>query len=143
MLGGLLKGRDSLGLGALYDRPGDKERLLQPRKLMVKQKNGHWKLSDGTDQPYIVVSYTWNAFEVTDKTEENIKLEQLAEDMAAKSSIRAYWIDYRCVAKKPEEMSKDIHRICDVFRGASQVYVALADLSDRLGQKNVVFSQSP
>ncbi|KAL9046220.1 MAG: hypothetical protein Q9214_000888 [Letrouitia sp. 1 TL-2023] len=127
----LLNSPGALGHGAPYDRPGDKERLLEPRKLMIKQNNGQWELSDGTDQAYIVVSYTWDAFEVSETTEENPKLERIAEDMAKRSNVRAYWIDYRCVAKEPEEKSKDIHRICDVFRGARQVYVALLDLSDK------------
>jgi hypothetical protein len=115
--------------GALYEISGDTQRVLIPRKLMIKQEDGHWKLSDGTCLPYVVLSYVGSHFSVDEKTTSNPQIEQMAEDMAARSGVRAYWVDFRCRAQKQPELTDDVHRICDVFRGARQVYVVLPNLS--------------
>lgn len=127
--------------GALYETSGNHDLLLRPRRLMIKQ-NGVWALSieDLQDvgrpritepEPYIVISYTSRQFSVDQENNRNPQpqLERLAERMAAREGVSAYWIDFRCRAEQQPEKTDDVHRICDVFRGARQVYAAIPDLS--------------
>ena len=119
---------------AVYDVAGEQKRLILPRQLVVKpidgaEKDGRWILSKKTARPYIVISYT--AIHMNDTTFSFEIVERLAERMAKVAGVDAYWVDYKCRAKENPELTDDIHRICDVFRGASQVVVLLPDLSDR------------
>ncbi|KAI4144921.1 MAG: hypothetical protein L6R39_003988 [Caloplaca ligustica] len=115
----------ALTLGLPYDKLGHLERLLRPRKLMIKQRDGHWKLSDGTSQPYVVISYASRQF---NDTQGHRDIEGIAEKMATSSGVEAYWVDYRCRAQDPTQLTVDVHQICDVFRGARKVYVVLPNL---------------
>lgn len=117
--------------GVPYDRSGDLERLIKPRKLMIRQDDGAWELSDGTSKPYVVISYVARSFGVDRNTNSHPEIEQIAERMAIHYKCCAYWVDYKCRASldDPEELTRDVHRICDVFRGAVQVIVLLPDLS--------------
>ena len=136
---------DNLGIEAEFNVAGNHNLLLRPRKLMVKQLNNRWRLVvsddgqnaqmpqdpnlDPNSEPYIVISYTSRQFRVDQTRNTNPLLERLAEDMAAREGVRAYWIDYKCRARDQPELTYDVHRICDVFRGACQVYAAVPDLS--------------
>lgn len=125
---------------AVYDVVGEQKRLILPRQLVVKpddkskrdiqyEKDKGWVLSENTARPYIVISYTAVHLNCEGFTEKVV--EQLAEKMAEEAGLDAYWIDYKCRADKNPQLTDDIHRICDVFRGASQVIVLLPDLSDK------------
>lgn len=111
--------------GDVYQVAGNLERLLAPRKLMVK-KGDSWELSSGTGQPYICISYTGAHFP-RDASGKCSQVERLAEIMALEAGVGAYWLDYRCRATSQPELSEDVHRICDVFRGARQIVVVLPD----------------
>ena len=119
-------------VAADYNVSGNHHLLLQPVRLMVRQENNRWKLvktvEPGVDtkpEPYIVISYASKQF----PKDQRFKLERLAENMAARENVNAYWIDYRCRARVQPELTEDVHRICDVFRGARQVYAAMPDSS--------------
>ena len=124
----------------IYNVSGNHDRLLQPVRLMVKQSNNRWKLvrtdlgqSPAEAEPYIVISYASRQFHEDQRGDTNQRLERLAEEMAGREGVSAYWIDYKCIARTQPELSEDIHRICDVFRGAKQVYAAVPD--DTLASK--------
>lgn len=123
------------GHKAEYDISGDQQRLLIPRKLVIL-KDGVWTISDGTAQPYIVISYASRHFKSVKIGGDGQQLstisegvENIARRMAAEANVEAYWIDYKCRASEQPELTDDVHRICDVFRGARQVCVVLPNLS--------------
>jgi hypothetical protein len=114
---------------------GNQNRLLTPRKLVIL-KGDEWVLSDGTNQPYIVISYAAGHFiskeTGPDGRQIDIRdplLERMAERLALEADCEAYWIDHKCRASRQPQLTYDVHRICDVFRGARQVCVVLPDLS--------------
>ena len=109
---------------AAYDVSGNSDRLIRPRQLMRMQRDGQWKLSPGTFEPYIVVSYASQDFPGDQKDE----VAKIAENMACHAGVRAYWIDFKCMVKEQPQYTYDIHSLCDVFRGARQVYAALPNL---------------
>ncbi|MCJ1363018.1 hypothetical protein MMC16_002124 [Acarospora aff. strigata] len=111
--------------GDIYQVVGDLDRLLAPRALMVKN-NGRWELGSGKGRSYICISYTGSHFP-PDASGKCSQVELLAEKMALEAGVDAYWLDYRCRATTQPELSEDVHRICDVFRGARQVVVVLPD----------------
>lgn len=89
---------------ALYSTPGEYERLLRPRVLMVRLSHG-WTLVPGmTDvtQPYILISYTSVQFQ-PDRHGAIPFLERMAETLADQEGVNAYWIDYRCRSEKQPE----------------------------------------
>lgn len=120
--------KTTVSKGEVYRVAGNLDRLLAPRLLMVKKNDGSWHPSSGTDRPYICISYTGSHFP-QDSSDTCRVVEQLAEVMAVEAGVEAYWLDYRCRASTQPELSQDVHRICDVFRGARQVVVVLPDLS--------------
>lgn len=111
-----------------YHVVGEQERLLKPRQLVIL-KDKVWTLSEGTDQPYIVISYANHHFKNNEA-----KLESLAEKLASEAGVKAYWADFKCRAKEQPGLTDDVHRICDVFRGARQVCVVLPDLETETKQ---------
>ena len=117
--------------GATYTISGDQKRLIHPRNLIVKSGN-KWDITSDesqTAQPYVVISYTTVHFKV-DASRRGV-IEELAEKMAEEAGVKAYWLDYRCRASKQPELTDDVHRICDVFRGARHVIVVLPDLTEK------------
>ena len=112
--------------GAIYDVTGEQTRLIQPRQLMINYE-GTWTLSPGTSQPYIVISYTTKHFKA-DAAGRGV-VEKIAEQMAREAGVDAYWLDYKCRAAGQPMLTDDVHRLCDVFRGARQVCVVLPDLT--------------
>lgn len=53
----------------------------------------------------------------------NTRARRLAEELG----VEAYWIDYECRSKRQPKATDDVHRFCDVVRGAHQVCVILPD----------------
>ena len=106
---------------AVHDVSGNSDRLIRPRQLMSMQNDGQWKLSPGTAQPYIVVSYA-------SKDLSKQQVARIAVNMAHHAGVRAYWIDFMCRAKEQPQLTYDVHSLCDVFRGARQVYAAVPNL---------------
>lgn len=123
--------QENTQLGVPYDRSGDLERLIKPRKLMIQQSNREWRLSAGTSDSYIVISYASAHFPIDPHTGTCPRIERVAEQMAARSKCKAYWVAYRCMASPDDvkELTKDVHRMCDVFRGARQVYVLIPEIT--------------
>ena len=76
--------------GAQYSIVGEQHRLLQPRK-MIRNIDGEWVLTDGTPQPYIVISYTTQPGHFPkDDTPALFRLRQIAEKMADEEHVKAY-----------------------------------------------------
>lgn len=125
--------KEVLFKGTVYQVAGNLDRLLAPRLLMIKNGNS-WELRTGRNQPYICISYTGSHFP-RDSSGTCRVLEQLAAVMAVEAGVEAYWLDYRCRATTQPELSEDVHRICDVFRGAKQIVVCLPELSLHMMQE--------
>ena len=116
--------RVKLYKGAAYDVSGNSDRLIHPRQLIIMKEDGQWELSPGTSQPYIVVSYAYNHF----PEELWQQVINIAENMAYQAGVEAYWIDFLCRAEEQPQLTYDVHSLCDVFRGARQVYAAVPNL---------------
>ena len=112
--------------GAVYDIAGDQQRLLRPRLMMINN-DGTWELREGTSQPYIVISYTTKHFKPN--ATGYALVARMAEEMAYEAGVDAYWLDFKCRVSEQPQLTDDVHRICDVFRGARQVCIILPDLS--------------
>jgi hypothetical protein len=132
----------------LYKVVGEQNRLLRPRALMVYRDNG-WKLVKeeaesyfNYDGLYIFISFAVTSFEEDIKPppkstpvnpEPKMKklnkeyLNMRARKLAEKLGVGAYWIDYECRSENQPELTDDVHRFCDVIRGAHQVCVILPD----------------
>ncbi|KAE9376003.1 hypothetical protein N431DRAFT_333129, partial [Stipitochalara longipes BDJ] len=82
-------------------------------KVIVKQ----W-VSDFPDRAleYIVVSYTREHFMTSDE-------KSLSKKAARDAGVPAFYIDFMCM--DDETFQEDIHRICDVVRGAHSLVIAL------------------
>jgi hypothetical protein len=120
--------------GNVYSIIGNTKRYLRPRKLKVRNSDGVWVTEKGSKEPYVFISYTREHF----PSKRNRELERLAEAIAedvsrreirsGREGIKAYWLDYICMAKDQPELSKDIYRICDIIRGARQICVVLPNM---------------
>jgi hypothetical protein len=78
---------------------------------------------------YLFVSYTrkhFNTYE--DRGKEEIR--QIGEDAARRAGTNAFWLDFDCTPGKTQ--AQDIHRICDIVRGAHSLVVAVASPRDQL-----------
>ncbi|KAL9598289.1 MAG: hypothetical protein Q9219_004590 [cf. Caloplaca sp. 3 TL-2023] len=116
-----------------------KIRLLRPRLLMVL-KNGIWELtSDTSSVPYTFISFTAMHFpfrrsaDVSESqaSEAQRTVDRLAQEKTLEAGMEAYWVDFRCCAPDEDEElhTADVHRMCDVIRGAEHILVLLPDLS--------------
>ena len=120
----------------LYKIEGEQERLLRPRALMVF-RNGYWELvEDGSYSGlYIFISFAAGQYQIpsTEKSGETVldeaTIDARARKLAEKLNVFAYWTDYHCRAEFQPEATDDVHRFCDVVRGAHQVCVVLPDTS--------------
>ena len=113
----------------VYTVSGDQSRLLRPRRLIVCHQ-GKWELMTGTTEPYLFISYTATQFSPKDARACR-KLETLAQAKAEEAGLKAYWLDHRCMETTPgPEFTDDVHRICDVIRGAVQVCVMVPGFSE-------------
>ncbi|KAL8656409.1 MAG: hypothetical protein Q9210_000268 [Variospora velana] len=129
----------SVNSGDKWTTLSSKVRLLRPRLLMVLH-NDKWQISSDTSAiPYAFISFTASHFyfppsatvspsqaAVAQRT-----VEELAQRKTQEVGMKAYWIDFRCCAADVEEElhTADVHRMCDVIRGAEHVFVLLPDLS--------------
>ncbi|KAL8943711.1 MAG: hypothetical protein Q9216_000910 [Gyalolechia sp. 2 TL-2023] len=113
--------------------------LLRPRLLMVL-KNGTWELGSDTSRvPYAFISFTAVHFPFRRSTsvsenqasDAQRTVDRLAQEQTLEAGMKAYWVDFRCCAPDDEEdlHTADVHRMCDVIRGAEHVFVLLPDLS--------------
>jgi hypothetical protein len=110
-----------------YTFSGDQARVLPPRPLMLCL-NGTWEVMEGAILPYSFISYT-NTHFCRDDPEACRRLERLAEKMTKEADLKAYWLDRLCMEKEEgPEFTDDVHRICDVIRGAVQICVLVLDL---------------
>jgi hypothetical protein len=111
-----------------YDFAGEHSRQLKPR-LLVVFRDGTWSVRDNVDLPYVFVSYTRAHFDPANP-DGCPELDRIAEQMTLDAGLEAYWIDHRCITQEdgPKKMN-DIHRICDVIRGARQISVAVPNLA--------------
>lgn len=116
-----------------------KIRLLRPRLLMVLS-NGKWVLVEDTSRTqYAFISFTAKHFpfrpSATVSPDQAAAAQRTVEELAQKKTqeagMEAYWVDFRCCAPDAEEElhTSDVHRMCDVIRGAEHVFVLLPDLS--------------
>lgn len=113
----------------VYTVGGDQSRLLRPRRLIVCH-NGTWELVAGATEPYLFISYTATQFSPRDARACR-KLEALAQAMTEEAGLNAYWLDHRCMEPTPgPAFTDDVHRICDVIRGAVQVCIIVPDFSE-------------
>lgn len=114
--------------GASYAVIGEQQRLLTPRVLMVRERDGEWRPRPGDHQPYILISYAAKHYPLDPRTRISRELESIAQSLAQEHGVAAYWLDYRCRAAQQPELTDDIHRICDVIRGARHVCVVMPNL---------------
>jgi hypothetical protein len=134
------------GTRDVYKVVGEQNRLLRPRALMV-YRNNEWEcVEDGSYKGlYIFISFAAELFKVDIKpapkpTPENLKpvmkkwtkqseecLNTRARRLAEELGVEAYWIDYECRSETQPGLTDDVHRFCDVVRGAHQVCVLLPD----------------
>ncbi|KAL8842246.1 MAG: hypothetical protein Q9170_000572 [Blastenia crenularia] len=116
-----------------------KIRLLRPRLLMVLN-NGEWELSSDTSRrQYAFISFTARHFPFRRSTtvsesqarDAQETVERLAQEKTVEAGMEAFWVDFRCCAPDEDEElhTADVHRMCDVIRGAEHIFVLLPDLS--------------
>ncbi|MCJ1356578.1 MAG: hypothetical protein MMC33_006573 [Icmadophila ericetorum] len=85
---------------ATFNIVGEQERLLVPRQMIIKM-GGKWVLTEGTSQPYIIISYTSLQFRKVDAPALN-RLREIAEKMADEEKVEAYISLSRCNSSLPE-----------------------------------------
>lgn len=114
--------------GDEYNVAKNQERLLRPRMLVV-QEGDDWLVQSGDLYAggYIFVSFAAQQFSSNEARHE---LEWRARDLAAELGVSAYWIDFLCRSTTQPDLTDDVHRFCDVVRGASRVCILLPDNSD-------------
>ena len=112
-----------------YSIVGEQHRLKRPRKLIVSDGAG-WSVVANSDEPYLLVSYTATHWKQDEYGNRPI-VERLGAKKASEAGLKAYWVDYICMEQQQPELSEDVHRICDVVRGAHQVCVILPELTDQ------------
>ena len=116
-----------------------KVRLLRPRLLMVLS-NGKWELTSDTSRvSYVFISFTAMHFPFRRSAavsedqacDAQKTIDRLAQEKTVEAGLEAYWVDFRCCAPDEEEdlHTADVHRMCDVIRGADHVIVLLPNLS--------------
>ncbi|KAI9847911.1 MAG: hypothetical protein M1837_001428 [Sclerophora amabilis] len=112
--------------GHKFNVVGEQARLLTPRLLVVKVGDD-WVLQPGDYRPYLFISHTSSHYPDAESKQE---LERMAKALAVEEGVDAYWLDYICRAQQQPELTDDVHRICDVTRGARKVCIALPEVSD-------------
>jgi hypothetical protein len=86
---------------------------------------------------YIFISFAAAQFQKPAPTAENPQntildkeaIDFRAQRLAKHLGVSAYWADFHCRAELQPEASDDVHRFCDVVRGAHQVCVVLPNKS--------------
>jgi hypothetical protein len=90
-----------------------------------------WLNEQGPDAQldYLFVSYTRRHF-YTKEERGKAEIRKIGEDAARRAKTNAFWIDFDCTPGKTQ--AQDIHRICDIVRGAHSLVVAIASPRDQL-----------
>jgi len=104
---------------------------LQEGQGFVVRKVRDWLNEQGEDAQldYLFVSYTRKHF-YTKEDRGKAEIRKIGEDAARRARTNAFWIDFDCTPGKTQ--SQDIHRICDIVRGAHSLVVAVASPRDQL-----------
>jgi hypothetical protein len=111
-----------------FDFAGEHARQLKPRRLVVL-RGDEWFIEEDSSLPYVVISYTRDHF-VPENPRSCQGLYRVAEKVTSDAGLRAYWLDHHCITQERcAERTDDIHRICDVIRGARQIAVAVPNLN--------------
>ncbi|KAL5321340.1 hypothetical protein ACEPPN_012155 [Leptodophora sp. 'Broadleaf-Isolate-01'] len=113
---------------------GDLSRLIRPRALIV-YRNGSWnvEVNGRFTGPYLFISFAAAHFvKLSPGTEsthvlDEATLDDRARRLVIKLGMSAYWADYHCRANSQPAATEDVHRFCDVVRGAAQVMILLPD----------------
>ncbi|TAQ89735.1 hypothetical protein B7494_g1924 [Chlorociboria aeruginascens] len=122
----------------LYRVEGEQTRLLRPRALVVWRNNDWEIVDDGSfTGPYIFISFAAAQYQLpaptpTDPNKTVLDTETIdrrAKMLAKQSGVLAYWADFHCRAEFQPEATDDVHRFCDVVRGAHKICVVLPDTS--------------
>ncbi|KAL2074862.1 hypothetical protein VTL71DRAFT_8641 [Oculimacula yallundae] len=121
---------------------GEKEYLIEGEQKRL--------VTDGSyTGPYIFISFAAAEFTVSAPTLENPQntaldeqtLDFRAKRLAQEHGVQAYWCDYHCRAKHQPEATDDVHRFCDVVRGAHQICIVLPNVSDDFPNPLVFFGE--
>ncbi|KAL9079299.1 MAG: hypothetical protein Q9157_001822 [Trypethelium eluteriae] len=121
------------------ERISNRTRLLRPR-LLVVFKDGQWQVesqeSEGRrHRPYIFISSYRGHFPVHDvdpsvKGKARNDIHAMARQCAKEEGVEAYWIDHECIEENDGPLkTADLHRMCDVIRGAARTCIMLPDFS--------------
>ncbi|KAL2067574.1 hypothetical protein VTL71DRAFT_1999 [Oculimacula yallundae] len=131
-----VSGNREYDAGVSYNIHEDLKRLIRPRALIV-YRHGMWNVEeDGRfTGPYLFISFAAMHFVKTvrgtanEQTLDIRELDDRARRLVSKLGMSAYWADYHCRAAAQPEATDDVHRFCDVVRGAAQVMILLPDKS--------------
>ena len=121
------------------DKISNRTRLLRPRLLIVL-KDGQWQVEPQEGEgrrrrPYVFISSYRAHFPVHDpdpdvKERARRNIHVMARQCAKEEGVEAYWIDHECIEENDRELkTADIHRMCDVIRGAARTCIMLPDFS--------------
>lgn len=121
-----------------YEIHGEQKRLVRPRALVVYREGGWHVVDDGSYTGlYLFVSYAAAQYQVPDlaspdsaaTTLDSQSLDFRARRLCEQFGVEAYWCDYHCRASIQPHITDDVHRFCDVVRGAHQICILLPDAS--------------
>jgi len=107
--------------GIVYHVNREQARLLRPTKLIVLI-NGCWQLQSGdsSTKDYVFISFNASQFDGHDTV-----LEERAREVTKSLNLEAYWIDKHYREDAQPSFTDDVHRYCDVVRGARFVCIIL------------------
>ncbi|KAI9692884.1 MAG: hypothetical protein M1822_004878 [Bathelium mastoideum] len=125
--------------GRELEKISNRTRLLRPR-LLVVFKDGEWQVESqegagARHRAYIFISSYRGHFPVHDRNPEvKAKARQdihaMARQCAKEEGVEAYWIDHECIEEDNSELkTADLHKMCDVIRGAQRTCIMLPDFS--------------
>jgi hypothetical protein len=113
------------------EKISSKQRLNRPRRLLVRQDDGEWKLDENPPKQlqYIFISYHWGSFQ--GQTEDKVSI--MAQAICEKEGLRAYFQDKECNASKEDKdlLTAVVNRMCDIIRGSKFVALLLPDDQSR------------
>ncbi|KAI9049987.1 hypothetical protein LZ554_006132 [Drepanopeziza brunnea f. sp. 'monogermtubi'] len=133
-----VNGQQSSDSDKEYEIQGEQKRLIRPRALVV-YREGVWHIVDDGSYTglYIFISFAAAQYQCPDPTSEDPDATMLdaqtldfrARRLCEQLGVEAYWCDYHCRAIDQPEATDDVHRFCDVVRGAHQICIVLPDPS--------------
>ena len=121
------------------ERISNRTRLLRPR-LLVVLRDGKWQVEEQESagkrhRQYIFISSYRGHFSVHDpnpdtKARARKDIHAMAQQCAKEEGVEAYWIDHECIEENDTDLkTADLHRMCDVIRGARRTCIMLPDFS--------------